>query len=60
MGKDKFIWQESDLEIEHPPGSGKFIPLSEFNRMLKEEKASKKAEKAAEENTPAEGEDEEA
>lgn len=37
MENDKFMWQEGDLEIEHPIGSGSFIPMREFLRMMEEE-----------------------
>ena len=36
---DRFMWQEDDLEIEDPIGSGQFIPLREFNRRIAEEAA---------------------
>ena len=54
MGKDKFMWEEGDLEIEHPIGSGIFIPLREFNRLMDEEDARKEAEKAADGEAAAE------
>ncbi len=57
MARDKFMWEESDLEIEHPIGSGKFIPLSEFNRMKKEEEARRKAAETGREGMPGEGKD---
>lgn len=40
---DRFTWEEDDLEIEHPTGSGIFIPLREFNRLMDEKKAREKA-----------------
>ena len=37
MDNEKFMWQEGDLEIEHPIGSGCFIPMREFLRIMEEE-----------------------
>ena len=47
MAEKKFVWEENDLTIEHPMGSGIFIPMREFNRLMDEEDARKKAEQAA-------------
>ncbi len=47
MSSDKFLWKESDLTIEHPLGSGIFIPMREFNRLMDEEQARKKAKQSA-------------
>ena len=41
---DKFTWKEDDLEIEDPIGSGRFIPLREFNRRIAAEKARERSE----------------
>ena len=41
---DKFTWKEDDLEIEDPIGSGRFIPLREFNRRIAAEKAQERSE----------------
>lgn len=42
---DRFTWEEDDLEIEDPIGSGQFIPLREFNRRIAAEKAREESEK---------------
>ncbi len=56
MAGDKFTWEENDLKIEHPTGSGIFIPMREFNRLIAEERARKKAAQAADGKTDAEEE----
>lgn len=50
MTDDRFIWKEDDLEIEDPIGSGKFIPLREFNRRIAAEAAREASETPAPEN----------
>ena len=42
---DRFIWKEDDLEVEDPIGSGRFIPLREFNKRIAVEEARERSEK---------------
>lgn len=51
MAENKFVWEENDLTIEYPIGSGIFIPMREFNRLMDEEEERRKAGKATEEKT---------
>lgn len=48
---DRFIWKEDDLEVEDPIGSGRFIPLREFNRRITSEDAREAAEMAVHEES---------
>ena len=49
MTDDRFLWTEDDLTIEHPIGSGQFIPLREFNKLVAAEREKEKAAKDADE-----------
>ena len=46
MESDRLIWQEDDLEIEDPVGSGNYIPMREFNKRIAAEIARGQREKA--------------
>lgn len=50
MADDRFLWKEDDLTIEHPIGSGHFIPLREFNKLVAAEREKEKAEKVSDES----------
>ena len=53
--KDRFIWEEDDLEIEDPIGSGQFISLREFNKRIAEEESGEVSEKAMPEKNAEQG-----
>ena len=48
MDNEKFMWQEGDLEIEHPIGSGIFIPMGQFLKIMEEEETRKEEGKNSE------------
>lgn len=52
---DRFTWKEDDLEIEDPIGSGRFIPLCEFNRRIAAEKERERSEMIMREDGDEEG-----
>ena len=55
MNDDKFTWKKDDLKIEHPTGSGIFIPISEYVSLVRAEKARKNEEETYGGNTAGDG-----